>query len=295
MADNGETIRTVARIVDGAEMLEGEGFLVHRPFPSRALPHFDPFLLLDEMGPKEYGPGEARGAPDHPHRGFETVTYMLEGSFEHKDSHGHQGRIGPGDVQWMTAGDGVIHSEMPAKKFREAGGRLHGLQLWVNLPRADKRMAPRYQEVPAARIPLARTPDGNVSVRVIAGEALGARAVIETRIPILYLHFTLQPGAEITQPVPAAENVFAYVLAGQGTFGTAGSSAGPSQMVLFRADGGAVKALNSGDGPLEFLLLAGKPLGEPIARYGPFVMNTVEEVQQAFEDYRAGRFGRISS
>jgi redox-sensitive bicupin YhaK (pirin superfamily) len=295
MATGVERIRTVARIVDGVEMLEGEGFLVHRPFPSRALPHFDPFLLLDEMGPKEYGPGEAKGAPDHPHRGFETVTYMLEGAFEHKDSRGHQGKIGPGDVQWMTAGDGVIHSEMPAHQFREQGGKLHGLQLWVNLPRADKRMTPRYQEVPARRIPVANTRDGKVSVRVIAGAALGAQAVIETRIPILYLHFTLQPGASFTQPVPAEENVFAYVLSGEGKFGTAGSGAGPSQMVLFRKDGDGVQITNDGREPLEFLLLGGKPLGEPIARYGPFVMNTIEEVQEAFEDYRAGRFGRIAS
>jgi redox-sensitive bicupin YhaK (pirin superfamily) len=288
-----EQVRTVARVVDGAEMLEGEGFLVHRPFPSRALPQFDPFLLLDEMGPKVYGPGEAKGAPDHPHRGFETVTYMLEGAFEHKDSHGHQGRIGPGDVQWMTAGSGVVHSEMPEKEFRARGGTLHGLQLWVNLPRADKMMTPRYQEVPSARIPSAQTAYGKVSVRVIAGEALGARAVIETRIPILFLHFILQPGAEITQPVPATENAFAYVLKGEGSFGSSGTRAGESRMVAFRRDGERVVAKNPAEAPLEFLLLAGKPLDEPVARYGPFVMNTIEEVQQAFEDYRAGRFGHI--
>ena len=295
MANEVKQARTIARVVNGVEMLEGEGFLVHRPFPSRALPHFDPFLLLDEMGPKEYGPGEAKGAPDHPHRGFETVTYMLEGAFEHKDSHGHQGRIGPGDVQWMTAGAGVVHSEMPEREFRESGGKLHGLQLWVNLPRTDKMTIPRYQEVPAARIPVARTPDGRVSVRVIAGESLGASAVIETRIPILYLHFTLDPGAEVTQPVPAGENAFAYVLNGEGVFGSDGTSAGSSHMAIFRQDGDRVVAKNLGASQLEFLLLAGKPLNEPIARYGPFVMNTVEEVEQAFADYREGRFGHIAS
>ncbi len=294
MTNEPEIIRTVARIVDGTEMLEGEGFLVHRPFPSRALAQFDPFLLLDEMGPKEYGPGEAKGAPDHPHRGFETVTYMLEGAFEHKDSHGHQGRIGPGDVQWMTAGSGVVHSEMPERQFRQAGGKLHGLQLWVNLPKAEKMMAPRYQEVPSDRIPVAKSPDGKVSVRVIAGEALGVSAVIETRIPILYLHFKLEPGAEITQPVPETENAFAYVLAGEGAFGPEAARAGASQMVMFRKDGDRVVAKNPAAAPLEFLLLAGKPLNEPVARYGPFVMNTMEEIQQAFTDYREGRFGHIA-
>ena len=295
MANDLENTRTIARIVEGVEMLEGEGFLVHRPFPSRALPQFDPFLLLDEMGPKEYGPGEAKGAPDHPHRGFETVTYMLEGAFEHKDSHGHQGRIGPGDVQWMTAGSGVVHSEMPERQFRDSGGKLHGLQLWVNLPRTEKMMTPRYQEVPSDRIPVAKSPDGKVSVRVIAGEALAVSAVIETRIPILYLHFTLEPGAEITQSVPETENAFAYVLAGEGAFGPEGTRATASQMVMFRKDGDNVVAKNPGAARLEFLLLAGKPLNEPIARYGPFVMHTMEEVQQAFADYREGRFGHIAS
>src|ERR687885_91408 len=179
--------RTVAAVVDAVETFEGEGFLVRRPFPRPGFSFFDPFLLLDEMGPMDLEPGEAKGAPDHPHRGFETVTYMLSGRMEHKDSQGNAGRLGPGDVQWMTAGAGVIHSEMPEREFARTGGRLHGLQLWVNLPRRDKMIKPRYQEIPAQRIPNAQTDDGLVSVKIIAGEALGAKAAIETQTPIMYL------------------------------------------------------------------------------------------------------------
>src|SRR5881392_3118726 len=168
------TGRTVAGIVNSIETLEGAGFLVRRPFPKPAFSEFDPFLLLDEMGPMDVAPGEAKGAPDHPHRGFETVTYMLSGEMEHKDSQGHAGSLSPGDVQWMTAGAGVVHSEMPSAEFQREGGRLHGFQLWVNLPQQKKMMQPRYQEIPSANIPTARTKDGLVSVRVIAGESLGA-------------------------------------------------------------------------------------------------------------------------
>ena len=288
-------IRSVSRIVDSVETMEGEGFLVHRPFPSRDLTDFDPFLLLDEMGPMDLGPGEAKGAPDHPHRGFETVTYMLEGGFEHKDSAGHSGKLGPGDVQWMTAGRGVVHSEVPEKEFKRAGGRLHGAQLWVNLPRRDKMMEPRYQEIPSAKIPVARSADGRVMVRVIAGEALGARAVIDTRIPILYLHFTLQPGGQVQQPVPGDYNVFAYVLEGEGLFGADQQRDGRGQMVLFAREGDAVSIAAPEDAkkPLSTLLIAGQPLNEPVARYGPFVMNTRGEILQAMEDYQSGRMGTI--
>jgi redox-sensitive bicupin YhaK (pirin superfamily) len=289
-------LRAVERIIEGFATLEGEGFLVHRPFPSRALPQVDPFLLLDEMGPMDLGPGEAKGAPDHPHRGFETVTYMLSGSFEHKDSHGHAGKLNPGDVQWMTAGGGVIHSEEPSAEFRRQGGRLHGVQLWVNLPRKEKMMAPRYQEIPASRIPVGRSADGRVSVRVLAGEALGARAVIDTRIPILYLHFEIQPGASIEQAVPPAYNVFAYVLAGAGRFGgDTRSTIARGSMVLF-APGGRSVRLEAPAGfsePLSVLLIGGQPLNEPVVRYGPFVMNTKEEIGQAIEDYQSGRMGSI--
>jgi redox-sensitive bicupin YhaK (pirin superfamily) len=282
--------------------LEGGGFLVRRPFPTPSLDHLDPFLLLDEMGPSDLGPGEAKGAPDHPHRGFETVTYLLSGRMEHKDSGGRSGKLAPGDVQWMTAGAGVVHSEMPEAGFLKTGGRMHGFQLWVNLPRRDKMMKPRYQEIPADRIPSARSADGKVQVKVIAGEALGARAVIETRTPILYLHFTLEAGARVVQPVPADYNVFAYVVRGAGTFGPDSRPASEGEMVVFRRPGqggearaieGAVAIQASVSGQLEMLVVGGVPLGEPVERYGPFVMNTKDEIRQAIEDYQAGRMGAI--
>ncbi|MBI1894836.1 MAG: pirin family protein [Candidatus Rokubacteria bacterium] len=287
--------RSVSQIVDSIRTREGEGFLVHRPFPGPTLDHFDPFLLLDEMGPVDLGPGEAKGAPDHPHRGFETVTYLLAGRMEHRDSAGHAGALGPGAVQWMTAGAGVVHSEMPEAEFRRTGGRMHGFQLWVNLPRRDKMMPPRYQEIPSGRIPVATSPDCLVWVKVLAGEAFGVRAVIETRTPILYLHFTLRPGARAVQPVPRDWNAFAYVVGGRGTFGLDGREAREHQMVIFADDGDAVSlaAPRDATGSLDLLLIGGVPLREPVARYGPFVMNTQAEIRQAIEDYRQGRMGRI--
>ena len=285
--------RTIERTYPAVRTTEGGGFIVHRPFPTRMLMDFDPFLLLDEMGPIDYAPGEAKGAPDHPHRGFETVTYVLEGQFGHKDSAGHSGTLHAGDVQWMTAGAGVVHSEMPDPEFVRSGGRVHGLQLWVNLPRSDKMIAPRYQEMPSAQIPVATSEDGQVSVKVIAGEALGVAAAIETRTPILYQHFTLQPGAQIVHAVPANYRVFAYALSGKGFYGEARHEVGARQMVVFGNDGETV-TLAAGEEPLEVLLLGGVPLKEPVVRYGPFVMNTEDEIRQAVTDYQAGRMGQIT-
>jgi redox-sensitive bicupin YhaK (pirin superfamily) len=289
--------RTVSGVVNSIETLEGGGFLVRRPFPKASFSDFDPFLLLDEMGPMEVAPGEAKGAPDHPHRGFETVTYLLSGDMEHKDSRGHAGTLSSGDVQWMTAGAGVVHAEMPSSEFARKGGRMHGFQLWVNLPQRDKLMKPRYQEIPNARIPKATSADGLVKVSVIAGEALGEKAVIETRTPIIYLHFRIEPGGTATQRVPSAYNAFGYVVEGEGVFGAAGERAGDGQMVMFAQDGDEVRIENPADAKLtlEVLLIAGVPLNEPIARYGPFVMNTEAEIRQAFEDYRLGKMGAISS
>lgn len=287
--------RSVSKIVDSVKTFEGEGFLVHRSFPSHFISDIDPFMLLDEMGPMDLAPGEAKGAPDHPHRGFETVTYLLDGRFEHRDSQGHSGKLAPGDVQWMTAGAGVIHSEMPEKGFARAGGRLHGFQLWVNLPRKDKMTKPRYQDIPTAKIPVAKDADGGVQVKVIAGESLGAKAVIDTRTPIMYLHFTLQPGAKVAQPVPQNYNAFAYVVGGKGFFGAEDKPAQRGQMVLFENDGSEISIGAPEETSLDVLLIAGVPLDEPVARYGPFVMNTKEEVYQAIEDYRSGRMGSISS
>jgi redox-sensitive bicupin YhaK (pirin superfamily) len=289
--------RTVSGIVNSIETLEGGGFLVRRPFPKAAFSEFDPFLLLDEMGPMDVGPGEAKGAPDHPHRGFETVTYMLSGDMEHKDSSGHAGHLRSGDVQWMTAGAGVVHAEMPSADFMRTGGRMHGFQLWVNLPQRDKMMNPRYQEIPNSQIPKATSADGLVKVSVIAGEAIGVKAVIETRTPIIYLHYKIEPGGVATQRVPHAFNAFAYVVDGAGLFGAEGERGADGQMVMFAPDGDEVRIENPADAKtaLEVLLIAGVPLNEPIARYGPFVMNTEAEIHQAFEDYRRGRMGAINS
>jgi len=283
------TTRSVARLVHATPQLEGEGMIVTRPFPTAHLDQVDPFLLLDRMGPVTHGPGDAKGAPDHPHRGFETVTYILDGAIEHKDSQGNHGRIGAGDVQWMTAGSGVIHSEMPADEIQRNGGRLHGFQLWVNLPRRDKMMKPRYQELHAAGIPAARSEDGKVNVTVIAGESLGTHATIDTRTPIMVLHVRLAAGARFTQAVPETYNAFAFVIGGEVAFGD--RQARENDAVLFDRDGDAVAiATKSG---AELLLIAGEPLNEPVARYGPFVMNTPGEIRQAMLDYQSGRFGEI--
>lgn len=284
------TTRSVLQLVHATPQLEGEGMIVTRPFPTARLDHIDPFLLLDRMGPATHGPGEAKGAPDHPHRGFETVTYILEGAIEHGDSQGNRGRIGPGDVQWMTAGSGVIHSELPSEEIRRDGGRMHGFQLWVNLPRRDKMMKPRYQELRAAEIPTATSADGKVTVTVIAGESLGVHATIDTRTPIFYLHVRLGAGARLTQPAPAEFNAFAFLIGGEATFGE--RAARENDMVLFERDGDEV-SMSSQNGA-ELLLIGGVPLNEPVARYGPFVMNTVGEIRQAMIDYQSGRFGEIA-
>jgi redox-sensitive bicupin YhaK (pirin superfamily) len=254
----------------------------------------DPFLLLDHLGPVTWGPGEGIGAPDHPHRGFETVTYLLSGEMQHKDSAGHSGSLRPGDVQWMTAGAGVVHSELPSDAFMKHGGVMHGFQLWVNLPARDKMIPPRYQDIPAARIPGAASADGKVKVRVIAGESLGMSAVIETRTPILYLHFTLRPGGAITQPVPENFNALAYVIRGELRAGDTGRVVSEGQMARF-GSGNAVRLAvdDMAAEPADLLLLAGQPLNEPVERYGPFVMNTRQEIVQAIRDFNEGRLGKI--
>jgi len=287
--------RSVAGIVTSLRTREGGGFIVHRPFPTPMLMDFDPFLLLDEMGPVRYGPGEAVGAPDHPHRGFETVTYVLDGKMQHKDSHGHAGSLGPGDVQWMTAGAGVVHSEMPEENFRKQGGLMHGFQIWVNLPSRDKMMKPRYQELPDAQLPVAESADGRVKVKIIAGESLGKRAAIDTRTPIAFLHVWVQPGGTLWQSLPENYSAFVYVISGAGAFGPRRAVATSHQMVAFANDGETLEISNAADSrePLELLLLGGVPLNEPVVRYGPFVMNTEAEIHQAVLDYQSGKMGEI--
>ena len=284
-------VREIEQVVTAHRQLEGGGFVVRRPFPGE-IDSVDPFLLIDEMGPVDYAPGEAIGAPDHPHRGFETVTYVLEGEMEHEDSAGHRGKLGPGDVQWMTAGGGVVHSEMPSRRIREQGGRVHGFQVWVNLPRRDKLIRPRYQEYSREKLPQANTGDGKAQVRVIAGEALGAHAVIETRTPIVFQDWTLQPGADVTIPFTPDLRVLVYVFEGSVRIGPNGTTLEEGQLAIL-GTGDSVRLAGAAR-PGRILLLGGVPLREPVARYGPFVMNTRAELVQAFEDYESGRMGEIT-
>ena len=274
-------IRSVSKIIKSEVTQDGEGVTLNRSFPNQYISEFDPFLLLDEIGPINIKPGKQKGFPDHPHRGFETVTYLLEGKFEHKDSQGHAGIINSGDVQWMTAGSGVIHSEMPEKEFSKNGGKLHGFQLWVNLPKSSKMMKPRYQEILQSKIPTGTTKDNNITVKVIAGESLGAKAIINTIIPIMYLHFKLEPGFRIVQPIPKEYNVFAYVIQGKGVFEPSDSNkVERGNLVIFDTDGNEVyiQAVEDSKIPFEVLLIGGVPIREPITRYGPFVMNTQQEI-----------------
>lgn len=281
--------RPVQKIISSVATIEGGGFPVKRPFPTADLLQADPFLLLDHMGPKDWPPGEAIGAPPHPHRGFQTVTYLLQGKMEHKDSGGHQGSLGPGDVQWMNAGSGLVHSELPEKGFKEAGGVLEGIQLWVNLPAGEKMSPPGYQEYPKEQLP-----ELNWECawgRLIAGELKGQRSPIKTATPIFYAHLKLDPLAQLELPLEAALSGFVFVLHGNGHVGPemwgvqAGDWAvlGPGDMVT----------LKGGEEGMELLLLGGQPLNEPVARYGPFAMNSKTEILQAIDDYEAGRMGRL--
>lgn len=291
---NAEHVRSVARVVTAHRQTEGAGFIVRRPIPTHGLSLVDPFLLVDEMGPVEYQPGQAMGAPDHPHRGFETVTYVLEGEGAHEDSAGNRGVIGPGAVQWMTAGAGVVHSELPSERLRELGGRMHGFQIWVNLPRDKKLVPPRYQEIPASDIPEAVSLDGLARAKVIAGEVFGVRAVIDTHTPITFHDWTLEPGADVTLPVSADENVCVYVFQGTVHVGVDARVIDDGQLAVL-GSGDAVRLATPREGSAaRLLLLAGRPLREPVARHGPFVMNTREELEQAFLDYEAGRMGTIA-
>lgn len=284
------TRRPLVQVINTIQTLEGGGFPVRRPFPVAQFTQFDPFLLLDHLGPVTWEPGQAIGAPDHPHRGFETVTYLLSGETQHKDSAGRSGTLRPGDVQWMTAGRGVVHSELPTPEFQRSGGVMHGFQLWVNLPAKDKMMPSRYQDIPAAQIPEATSADGKVKVRVIAGSAMGKQAVIEVRTPIIYLHYTLRVGGETLQDIPADYNAMVYVIRGEAAVGDPQRNVREGQAALL-GPGTSVQLAAQSD--TDLLVLAGVPLNEPVARHGPFVMNTEVEIQQAIRDYREGRMGKI--
>ena len=271
--------RNVKAIVPTRTVLEGGGFKVRRPAAMGSL--MSPFLLLDEMGPADYAPGEAVGAPWHPHRGFETVTYMLAGEMEHEDSVGSKGVITPGDVQWMTAGKGIIHSELPTKKMMEEGGLMHGFQIWVNLPAKDKMMNPRYQDITADQSPIIEK-DG-VWARVIAGECLGIESSIDTVIPITYVHVKMESGATLDKTLDTELNGMVYVFKGEVSI--EGKSVKDGSLALLSA--GSEVTIEAKESS-EFLILAGPELNEPIARYGPFVMNTREEILQAIDDYQRG-------
>ncbi|MFZ5482506.1 MAG: pirin family protein [Myxococcota bacterium] len=269
-------MRTPARVVDAPRQIEGEGFVVRRPFPSPQLRGADPFLLLDHFGPVDYAPGEATGTGDHPHRGFQTVTYLIDGEMEHHDSLGYSGVLRAGDVQWMVAGDGVVHRERPTARMLREGGRVHGFQLWVNLPRAQKRTAPRYQDVPAAHIPVETRP--GATIRRISD-------AVETMVPVVYAHVTL--AGETTLAVPDDHLAYAYVFAGEVLVG--GAPVREGQLAVLEGTGDVALA-----GAGELMFLAGRPLREPVAWHGPFVMNEEREIVEAIADYRAGRMGRIA-
>ena len=272
--------RSVAHTARAQAVLEGGGVPVHRAFPAPGLDQVDPFLLFDHMGPFEVGPGNAKGFPDHPHRGFETVTYMLAGEFEHADSAGNRGRIETGGAQWMTAGDGLVHSEMPARRLLEEGGTLEGVQIWVNLPRSHKRIAPRYQDVAPDDIPTVEVPGG--SVRVVSGRAFDVSGPASTHSPILLLHVRLEPEASLAIPAPREHNALAVRLRGTDA----------NVLTVYAPDDDEI-VLDGGRAGTEALVLVAEPLREPVARAGPFVMNTRNELLEAFDDYEAGRLGRI--
>ena len=289
--------RGVQNVVTAHRQLEGEGFVVRRPFPGMDLGLADPFLLLDHMGAVEYGPGEAKGAPWHPHRGFETVTYMLDGAFEHKDSTGGGGLLTDGSTQWMTAGSGILHSELPPQEFIAKGGLFHGVQLWVNLPRSHKWAPPRYQDINAGDVRLIASGDGGALIRLIAGSLGGHDGPGSTFTPITYLHATVTHGARLDLPWPRDFNALVYVLAGRGHVGPHEQPLDEGQLaVLGTGDALTMRAADSqpaaAAGAWDVLVLGGLPIREPVARYGPFVMNTRAEIIEAIEDFQAGRLGQ---
>jgi len=287
--------RPVAEVVTARRQVEGAGFTIRRPFPGDlTLVESDPFLLLDHLGPQVNAPGEAKGAPWHPHRGFETVSYILDGEIAHHDTNGGGGVIGEGDTQWMTAGGGILHDELPTERMYRGGGPAHAVQLWVNLPSALKMTPPRYQAITRDDLRLLTSDDGGALIRLIAGDIAGFEGPGVTHTPITYAHVTLAPGAEISVPWNPAFSAFAYVLTGRGTVGPEGRPVEEGELVVFGpGDNLVVAAAARQADPLDVLLLGGLPIREPIANYGPFVMNTREEIVQAVEDYQAGRLGII--
>ena len=289
--------RPVRSITTAPRGFEGEGFPVRRAFAGVDLKDLDPFIHLDQMGEVEYAPGEPKGTPWHPHRGFETVTYIIDGTFVHQDSHGGGGLITNGDTQWMTAGSGLLHIETPPEELVVSGGLFHGFQLWVNLPAHQKWNPPRYQDLRGGDVTLLTSADGGALLRLIAGDLAGHQGPGSTYTPMAMLHATLEPGAQVRVPWRSDFNALAYVLAGRGTVGRDLRPIELGQLALF-GDGDSLtlaadRSQESRAPKLDVLVLGGLPIREPVAWYGPFVMNTRAELQQAFEDYQAGKLGRI--
>ncbi|MEA3077442.1 MAG: quercetin 2,3-dioxygenase [Actinomycetota bacterium] len=293
----GSKARPVAKVVTAPSQTEGAGFTIRRPFPgAMALSEADPFLLLDHLGPQVNAPEEAKGAPWHPHRGFETVSYILDGEIAHHDTNGGGGVIGEGDTQWMTAGGGILHDELPTEKMYRGGGPAHAVQLWVNLPPRLKMTNPRYQSITKESLKLLTSDDGGALIRLIAGDIAGFGGPGATHTPITYAHATLAPGAQLEIPWSPSFTAMAYVLEGRGTVGAERRPVESGQLVVFGpGDHLVVTAADrhAQAEPLDILLLGGLPIGAPIAHYGPFVMNTRAEILQALEDYQAGRLGII--
>jgi redox-sensitive bicupin YhaK (pirin superfamily) len=289
--------RAVRSVTTAPSGLEGEGFPVRRAFAGVNLRELDPFVHLDQMGEVEYAPGEPKGTPWHPHRGFETVTYIIDGVFEHADSHGGGGQITTGDTQWMTAGSGILHIERPPEHLVVSGGLFHGLQLWVNLPAKLKWAPPRYQDLRAGEVKLLTTADGGALVRVIAGELAGHRGPGSTYTPITMLHATVSPGARLRLPWRPDFNALVYILSGAGSVGAEARPVRTGQLAVF-GPGEVItvtgaRSQESRHPALDIVVLGGAPIREPIAWAGPFVMNTRAEILAAFEDYQAGRLGTI--
>jgi hypothetical protein len=291
------TLRPVISVATAPHGLEGEGFPVRRAFAGTDPALIDPFIHMDQMGEVEYAPGEPKGTPWHPHRGFETVTYMIDGTFQHQDSNGGGGLITNGDTQWMTAGAGILHIERPPEALIASGGLFHGFQLWVNLPAAQKWVPARYQDIRAGNVALLASYDGGALLRVIAGEVAGHRGPGITHTPISLAHVTVSPGARLVLPWPRDFNALVYVLAGEGTVGSEQCPIQSGQLAALGA-GDVITATASTHQEtrhpnLDLLILGGRPIREPVAHYGPFVMNTHAEIAQALADYQAGRMGAI--
>ncbi|MGD0853706.1 MAG: pirin family protein [Acidimicrobiales bacterium] len=289
--------RRVKSITSAPRGLEGEGFPVRRAFAGIDMADLDPFVHMDQMGEVDYGPGEPKGTPWHPHRGFETVTYMIDGTFLHQDSIGGGGVIQNGATQWMTAGSGILHIERPPDALIDSGGLFHGIQLWVNLPAKLKMTNPRYQDIEAESVTLLTNENGDAIIRVIAGSLGGIDGPGSTHTPIAMAHVSLLPGGQLSLPWNPDYNALTYVLAGQGTVGLERTAIGEGEMAV-HVDGdflvlSANETQDSRTRAFEVLILGGEPIREPVATYGPFVMNTRAELQQAFEDYEAGRLGQI--